>query len=99
MKFYTTICFSNLEEAYLKEIVHSGLLTKIIEHKNYMPRIIEWLTEDFRLSGCKAEDYPSYFLSTLDRPDQIWSHAVQEHLDQKARTLLRCLFLCLTGWE
>ncbi|WP_282158836.1 restriction endonuclease [Shimia thalassica] len=89
---YNHLFFSDLSEDYLSALVRSGLLSKIIGHKNYMPRIIEWLTEGFRLSGCAAEDYPSHFLATLDRPNQIWHHAVQEHLDQKARTLLRCLF-------
>lgn len=89
---YNHLFFSDLSDDYLSALVHSGLLSKIIGHKNYMPRIIEWLTEDFRLSGCAVEDYPNHFLATLDRPDQIWHHAVQEHLDQKARTLLRCLF-------
>ena len=90
---YNHLYFSNLDQNYVVALVNSGRLLEIIKHKNYMPRLIEWLTDEHRLSGCSVDGYPAHFMETLAQPDKIWEHAVSQHLGPQARLLLFCFFI------
>lgn len=90
---YNHLYFSNLDQKHITALINSGRLMDIIRHKNYMPRLIQWLTDADRLSECKPEEYAAHFLMTLAQPGKIWEHAVTQHLDIQARLLLFCLFL------
>jgi adenylate kinase family enzyme len=89
---YNHLYFSDLERPYLEAILKSNVIDKIISHKNYMPRLVEWLTDPVRLYDIKPEEYAKHIIKTLDKPDEIWQKAVEEHLEPSPRLLLHCLF-------
>lgn len=90
---YNHLYFSDLDQKHINALVKSGRLLDIIQHKNYMPRLIEWLTDTDRLIGCEPDQYVDHFLRTLGQPDKIWEHAVTRHLNSQSQLLLFCLFL------
>ncbi|MDH2349031.1 hypothetical protein QCM79_42865, partial [Bradyrhizobium sp. SSUT77] len=57
-----------------------GTLAEIVDHKNYNPRIVEWMTDAGRVDNIAAKDYPASFLRALDHPRQLWDIAFRSHI-------------------
>ena len=69
---------------------------KIINHKNYSPRLIEWLVTAKNFEKIQdGEEYYKKFLDSLDNPAQIWKMAFENNISDCSRFLLYCL--CLAG--
>ncbi|MGB0921385.1 MAG: hypothetical protein ACPG1C_08705 [Alphaproteobacteria bacterium] len=83
---------SNLNTEAIKALVTSDTIPDIIDHDNYNPRVIEWLTDAIRMQECAPLDYPEKFLTGLNNPDQLWDTAFRNHIDIKCQHLLFCLF-------
>ena len=71
------------DEAYLK----------IVDHPNYNPRIIEWITG---LAGSwdgdtAHGDYVAFAIRTLDHPELIWKHAFDREIGEHGRALVMAL--------
>lgn len=65
----------------------------IIDHPNYNPRTIEWVTG---LSGHHLEDrelarYVDFATESLDHPDRIWKHAFEHEIGEHGRLLIFAL--------
>lgn len=69
-----------------------GDIAHIVDHKNYNPRIVEWMTDAGRVDGIAAEDYPASFLRALDHPGQLWDIAFRSHISKTRQHLLIALF-------
>ncbi|MDQ6803916.1 MAG: restriction endonuclease [Actinomycetota bacterium] len=66
---------------------------RIINHRNYNPRTIEWITG---LAGrwdtnVRPDDYVAFALHTLEHPELIWKHAFEHEIDDHGRALLLAL--------
>ena len=88
---YNHLVASGLGNEFVVGLVESGLLPRIVDHKNYNPRIIEWMTDPTRMTSSPA-DYAKDFLEALDKPFAIWDRAFREHIPPKAQHLLISLF-------
>ena len=89
---YNHMAFSDLPQEYLDAVASSDLLTKIVDHKNYNPRVIEWMTDPHRTDGIMPEKYAEAFVAALDNPSELWSIAFKNHIDASRRNLLFSLF-------
>jgi len=85
---YNHIYFSDLTSHFKKKILENKRYIEIIDHPNYNPRIIQFMTDPLRLSGVQPSEYWKIFRSNLDNPKDIWKHAFEEQLSQEARNLL-----------
>lgn len=85
---YNHIYFSDLPKELLDQIITDRNYKKIIDHKNYNPRIIEKMTIDIFHKDLDPSNYFSEFLSNLDNPMRIWEHAFNYQLSDTARNLL-----------
>jgi len=65
---------------------------KIIQHKNYSPRLIEFITKmsNFQQSG--MESLEKFIFFNLDNPEEIWRHAYDHQLTEEDKLLLTSLF-------
>lgn len=88
---YNHLHFSKLPKAYLNSLVVSRSYIQIVDHPNYNPRLIEYLTNTNLISDLQHEDYPKFFLQHLDNPIEIWIHAFEEQISDHARSLLLVL--------
>lgn len=93
---YNHLYFSDLDSACLDAVVQSRVYLKIIDHKNYSPRIIEWVTKLNSLTDVSAVDYPDFILSRLNNPERLWEHAYTRQISFAAQTMLLAL-LSLNG--
>ncbi|QQL49906.1 nSTAND3 domain-containing NTPase [Mucilaginibacter ginkgonis] len=99
--------YSKLDKAKIlyNHLFHSGIAAeqydiflqprnylRIINHKNYFPRLIEFVTSAAQLQAIKASETEEFIFSCLDNPDQIWYHAFINQLDDEERFVLTTLF-------
>ena len=89
---YNHIYFSGLPKNYRDILLTDRFYTKIIEHKKFNPRLIQWLSDIQRLSSVSSDDYQSFILSLLANPAEIWLHAYEHQISDAARSILLTLY-------
>jgi DNA polymerase III delta prime subunit len=92
--FYNHMYFSPYVDDVARESLRRdrGYLD-VIDHKNYSPRLIEWMTglSGHRLDDADRQDYAAFCLTVLDKPDALWEHAYDHGLTPDARRVLLTL--------
>jgi hypothetical protein len=85
---YNHLYFSRLPKDYVEEIVKQATYLKIVDHPNYSPRIVEYMTDPMWVDSREADKYPAVFLRNLQEPFLIWEQAFNNHLTDTARETL-----------
>jgi hypothetical protein len=85
---YNHLHFSALPRDYIEILVARRGYLKIVDHKNYNPRLIEYLTNMTWIGDVQAKNYLDLFVRNLDNPVEIWGHAFRTQLSARARHLL-----------
>jgi ABC-type cobalamin/Fe3+-siderophores transport system ATPase subunit len=85
---YNHLHFSNLQRTHLQAVVAQHGYLQIVDHENYNPRLIEYLTNSTWIGDIPPADYLALFLRNLDNPVAIWEHAFRNQLSDRARHLL-----------
>jgi hypothetical protein len=88
---YNHLYFSQLPKAFIEEIVHQATYYKIIDHPNYSPRIIEYMTDPMWIGANESISYPADFLRNLQEPFLIWEQAFNNQITNTARETLLVL--------
>lgn len=88
---YNHLYFSNIPFEYKKEILENKNYMKVIDHRNYNPRIIEHITNryDKKKSGLT---YIKFVFSALNDPKQIWEEPYNNRLDEIDQIFLLTLY-------
>jgi hypothetical protein len=60
---YNHLLVADTPSSYIAPLIESGDITKIVDHKNYNPRIIEWMTDTARIDDSDAGAYPASFFT------------------------------------
>jgi len=89
---YNHIYFSGLSSAHRGALLSDDFFIKIIDHKNFSPRLIEFLITSPDIGKVAADRYRDWIVNNLDYPQLIWSYAFREHLSRKGRSLVATLF-------
>ena len=85
---YNHIFFSNLAEDFIDELYIDERYKEIINHKNYNPRVISFITDSQRLIEIEKDGYWSYILSTLEDPAQIWENVFDRQTDEISKDIM-----------
>lgn len=88
---YNHLFFSDLPEPYKRAVLKDEFYFQVIRHRNFVPRLIEWLSGYARVRSVEAKDYQKHISALLDDPAHIWLHAFDEQITEAARSLLLCL--------
>ena len=88
--FFNHLLISNLSQQHFEVLIQGDWLEKIIDHKNYNPRIIASVSSEC-FDDIEAKSYPKYIYNALENPDLIWSKPFNS-LDIKSQNLLISLF-------
>jgi len=88
---YNHIYFSELSENYRKVLLANRFYKKIIEHKNFNPRLIEWLSSHQRICSIPPDEYQQFILNLLANPAEIWLYAYENQISDAARGILLSL--------
>ncbi|MFS8144301.1 restriction endonuclease [Rhizobium sp. BR 249] len=89
---YNHLYHSEIDEAAIQALLHGSTIREIVDHPNYMPRIIHWMTDELRQRDVPSTEYPQAFLETLRSPNKIWDKAFRHHISKKAQVLLFCMY-------
>ena len=90
---YNHLYHSEIPQEAIQELLSTNTVQKIVDHPNYMPRIIEWMTDQFEINDIHPDEYSERFLSALHDPRKIWEKAFSRHISLSARILLYCTYL------
>lgn len=88
---YNHLYFSNIPFEYKKEILDNQRYMKIIDHKNYNPRIIEHITNRYSKEKSGLE-YIKFIASALNNPKQIWEEPYNTRLENIDKIFLLTLY-------
>lgn len=83
---YNHLYYSQTPIEYIEELINNKTYKRIINHKNYSPRIIEQLT--IKLNNIQLNDYANSFLESLDYPLGIWNKAFNSQISVGSKVTL-----------
>ena len=90
---YNHLFFSNIPKDYINAVLIEKNYKKIINHKNYNPRVIESLTLRLNTKLVLADVYVEKLLSSLENPSEIWQPAFENQISELSRNILYFLTL------
>ncbi len=88
---YNHLYFSNLPHEYVAALSRNRAYKPIVDHRNYNPRLIEWMTSTTGVQGIQSSRFVDEFVNTLNDPLQIWRHAFDHQIGTDAQLLLLSL--------
>jgi hypothetical protein len=88
---FNHVYFSSLPQPYKQALIDNKNYRGIIQHPNFSPRIIEWMTDHLVGLDIKSSEYVGHFESNLKDPTRLWEHAFDKQLSAAARHLLLTL--------
>ena len=90
---YNHMWFSKLTPDFLEEIYKLKRYYKIIEHRNYNPRLVSFITDSSRLPVDSVDKYWKYINDSLNNPKDIWSDCFKRQSNTYVRNLVcLCVF-------
>jgi len=90
---YNHLFFSGIGRAQIVEFCDGKKYRDVISHKNYSPRIVQWVTSASGEAALKKSNLSSLIKGVLDNPTLIWQHAFQNDISDRGRIALVVLAL------
>ncbi|WDF69200.1 restriction endonuclease [Sphingobacterium oryzagri] len=89
---YNHLYHGEISEIYAESFYSNRNYLKIIKHKNYYPRLIEFITTEqkFKISGYLNVE--NFIFDSLTNPDEIWRFAFENQLSRPEQLLLETVF-------
>ncbi len=88
---YNHIYFSDLAENIYINFFRNKNYRKIINHKNFNPRIIEFITDNKKLKNFNDVTYWNHVMNSLENPSDVWKQAIERQLKPHQRLVLYIL--------
>ena len=85
--FYNHLFYSDLSFEYINALLRDKAYQGIIEHRNYNPRLIEYITKKNIEKLVSTDEYPTYVINKFNNPESIWQEAF-EKLSKSAQYVL-----------
>lgn len=85
---YNHLYFNDLPIEMSSEIFKEKRYKKIIKHRNYNPRLIEFFTLLHNINHLKPSEYFDFILYHLENPGEIWESAITNQLNEEEKYLL-----------
>ena len=89
---YNHLFHSDLSDEYRDEVFKNKNYWKVISHKNYYPRLIEFFTTPINLAGVARDNYFEFIMKNLENPEEVWRFAYENQLSVEERILLHSIF-------
>lgn len=89
---YNHLYFSLLNSEQRREVLAEDFFLKIIDHKNFNPRIIEEITAPDYLS-LNDRSVCDTISAVLQNPEVLWEAPYRQHITSEGRMLMIALFL------
>lgn len=86
---FNHLYFSSVPRPHVDALLDHGWHKKIARHKNFSPRIVEWMTA--HLDGIPAATYGQEFIKNLENPTRLWEHTFENQISTASQRLLLAL--------
>lgn len=90
--FYNHIYFNKLPIDYFNDLKKEQRYINIINHKNYNPRIIEYVTKERNFNNRKAHEYYDYIINKLTNPQDVWEDEFNNRISNFDRVFMHTLY-------
>lgn len=90
--FYNHLYFNSIPEDYFASIRENRNYRNIVRHKNYNPRIIEFVSSNRQLATVKPEDFYNFVIENLNNPSTAWSNEYERRIEKVDRLLLLTVY-------
>lgn len=90
--FYNQIYFKKLPKSYYQDIQRERNYKKIVIHKNYTPRIMEFVTRKANYKNIEPRQYFEFIMGCLNNPKEIWNDEFFEKLRAEDRIFMTTLY-------
>lgn len=89
---YNHLVVAETPGGHIDALIDNEVVSQIVDHRNYNPRVIEWMTDADHIRGISAQDYPRAFIESLDNPTKLWDTAFRTHIPLRCQHLVIALF-------
>ncbi|MEB2871281.1 nSTAND3 domain-containing NTPase [Pseudomonas rhizosphaerae] len=92
---YNHIWHSSMGDEYVEQLYECKRYRLLIDHKNFNPRLIQFITDAQKLAGVSVDGYWHHAVGLLDNPASVWNHLFDAQLDDCGRALV--LLVAMNG--
>lgn len=85
---YNHLWHSQLDQETVKKFVDNKNYQDVVSHKNFNPRLIEFITEKKNYEKSE-EDYITFVKKSLDNPKAVWEKCYSAQLNESQRALIK----------
>lgn len=85
---YNHIWHSGLEPVYIDAFYSGRRYRQIVRHRNFNPRIIQFITDPQRLNNIQPSQYWNYISDLFNNPAKVWEHPFDAQLDDYGRFIV-----------
>lgn len=93
---YNHLAFSGIPDDHFEDIKTDLRYRRIINHRNYNPRIIEFVCNPKRYKAVPSGKFFLFFQKHLDNPSEMWKDEYDDRLKHEDRTLLQTIYSLTT---
>lgn len=91
--FYNHLYYNqHITNAHYKNLQPEKKYLNIINHKNYTPRLMEYVTSSLFVKNLSEDKYYDKVMKTLNNPAKVWDDEYNKKIEKKDRLLLTTLF-------
>ncbi|MGD9493790.1 MAG: hypothetical protein AB7V36_10605 [Bacteroidales bacterium] len=85
---YNHLYFNDIPFNLIEDLFKDKKYFKVIKHRNYNPRLIEFFTLYHNISHLKSGEYFDFIYYHLEHPEEIWESAINNQLSEEEKYLL-----------
>lgn len=89
---YNHLYVYKVKEDLFNSIIQDQFYKTIINHRNYTPRTIEFLTEPTKIENLSPAEYREFITISLNNPKEIWSRSFRNQINYFDQLFLVTLF-------
>ncbi len=89
---YNHLYVYNIKAELFNSIIQDKFYKTIINHRNYTPRTIEFLTEPTKIENFSPVEYREFITINLNNPQEIWSWSFRNQINYFDQLFLITLF-------
>lgn len=85
---YNHLFYTNLPPGYIHALLIDRSYLKVINHLNYSPRIIQFMTDKSKIGHISEREFFDFFIRNLNNPTNIWEHSFESQISKSSKYLL-----------
>lgn len=93
---YNHLAFSSIPDEYFENIRTNQRYRIIVSHRNYNPRIIEFVCSPRRYLTIEPHNFFDFIMKHLNSPTEMWADEYDNRLEQVDRILLQTIYSLTT---